>query len=114
MQSRACWSGSRLFPKGRWRFTMASENSSSARILLVDDAPENLTVLAGALEPEGYEVLTTSSGPAALTIAERALPDLILLDVMMPEVDGLETCREIKRREKLAEIPVVFITARGD
>ncbi len=96
---------------------MASATTATARaarILLVDDAPENLTVLTEALEPEGYEVLATSHGATALRIAERALPDVILLDLVMPEMDGLEVCRELKRRASLADVPVLFMTGRGD
>ena len=63
------------------------------KILLVDDQPANLTVLSAALEPEGYQILAAPNGLAALKVAARALPALILLDVMMPNLDGLETCR---------------------
>src|SRR5262245_29608835 len=84
------------------------------RILLVDDVSENLAVLSAALEPEGYEILAASEGTSALNIAEKASPDLILLDVMMLGLGGWETCRELKRRKRLQEIPVIFITARGE
>ncbi|MDB6052550.1 MAG: Fis family transcriptional regulator [Verrucomicrobiales bacterium] len=91
-----------------------TKSHQGERILLVDDVPENLAVLSAALEPEGYEILTASDGFTALKVAEKALPSLILLDVMMPGMDGLEACRELKRRPKLQEVPVIFITARGD
>src|SRR3954469_2355792 len=71
------------------------------RILLVDDVPENLAVLTAALEPEGYEILTASDGLTALKVAEKAMPSLILLDVMMPGMDGLAVCRELQRRAHL-------------
>jgi DNA-binding NtrC family response regulator len=85
-----------------------------ARILIVDDTPANLALLADALEPEGYEILAAADGASALNIARRAGPDVILLDVMMPGLGGLEVCRELKRDAALSETPVVFITARTD
>ncbi len=84
------------------------------KILLVDDVPENLSVLAAALEPEGYEILAASSGPAALKVAARARPGLVLLDVLMPGMDGLETCRRLKEDETTRDIPVIFITGRTE
>ena len=84
------------------------------KILLVDDVPANLSVLTAALEPQGYEILAASSGQAALKVASRAQPNLILLDIMMPEMDGLETCRQLKREVATREVPVIFITARGE
>jgi DNA-binding NtrC family response regulator len=84
------------------------------RILLVDDVPANLSVLAAALEPEGYEILVADSGPSAIAVAGRALPDLILLDIVMPGPDGLETCRRLQQDPAMRETPVIFLTARGD
>ncbi len=84
------------------------------KILLVDDLSANLAVLTAALEPEGYEILAASNGLAALTIAAKARPSLILLDVMLPEMDGLEICRRLKQTEVTREIPVIFITARNE
>ena len=84
------------------------------KILLVDDIPANLTVLSDALEPEGYRILAAPSGPVALKIAHRALPDLIVLDVLMPEMDGFETCRRLKEDEATRDIPVIFVTAKGE
>ena len=83
-------------------------------ILLVDDVAANLSVLSAALEPEGYEILAAQDGTMALRLAARAQPDLILLDVMMPQIDGLETCRRLKRDETTRHIPVIFITARNE
>jgi DNA-binding NtrC family response regulator len=82
------------------------------QILIVDDAPANLDVLTRLLEPRGYRVLAASSGSAACRIAERAQPDLILLDILMPEMDGYETCRQLKSRDPTSQIPVLFISAR--
>ena len=84
------------------------------KILLVDDVPANLAVLTAALEPEGYEIFAAHNGAAALKVAAKARPDLILLDIMMPELDGFETCRRLKQNEATRDIPVIFITARNE
>jgi DNA-binding NtrC family response regulator len=86
----------------------------SEKILVVDDDPASLSVLTAALEPEGYEILAASDGAAALRVAARARPSLVLLDIMMPDMDGFETCRRLKAQEGGRDTPVVFITARGD
>ena len=88
--------------------------ASREKILIVDDVAANLAVLTAALEPEGYEVLAVPGGLATLTVAAKAQPDLILLDVMMPELDGLELCRRLKADEATRTIPVLFITARNE
>lgn len=84
------------------------------RVLLVDDQASNLTVLTAALEPSGYEILAAPSGMVALKVAAKAQPDLILLDILMPTLDGLETCRRLKADEATRDIPVIFITARNE
>ena len=84
------------------------------KILLVDDVPANLSVLTAALEPEGYEIMAVPSGVLALKVAARAKPDLILLDIVMPEMDGLETCQKLKQNEMTKDIPIIFITAHGE
>lgn len=94
--------------------TCGAETSPPERLLLVDDVPDNLAVLSGALEPAGYEIFTASSGQSALAIAAKARPDLILLDMMMPGMDGPSTCRALKQESVLREIPVLFVSARGD
>ena len=85
-----------------------------ARILLVDDQPANLELLCELLEAEGYEISLAPRGEIALEIVGEAdaLPDLVLLDVMMPEMDGYEVCRRLKADSRTREIPVIFITAR--
>src|SRR5580765_5131401 len=88
----------------------APETQPLEKILLVDDVPANLTVLTAALEPQRYEILAASSGQAALKVAARAQPSLILLDIMMPEMNGLETCRQLKQGVATRDIPVIFIT----
>jgi len=85
-----------------------------AKILLVDDTQANLDILCQVLEPEGYSISMAPNGEVALRIVERVMPDLILLDVMMPGIDGFEVCRRLKADEKTQEIPVIFITAEAD
>ncbi|MDB5323171.1 MAG: Fis family transcriptional regulator [Phycisphaerales bacterium] len=83
-------------------------------VLLVDDNPANLDLLTRVLEPQGYRILVAQSGEAAIALARRATPDLILLDIMLPGVDGYETCRRLKGAPETAGAPVVFISARND
>lgn len=85
---------------------------TGSKVLLVDDTPANMDVLRGILEGEGYRIFAAPSGEVALKIAPRTLPDIILLDVMMPGIDGLETCRRLKKDPKTKEIPVVFVSAK--
>jgi sigma-B regulation protein RsbU (phosphoserine phosphatase) len=88
-----------------------SDDSSKPTILAVDDTPENLDVVKGILVPE-YVVKVAINGPTALKIAESQPPDLILLDIMMPEMDGYEVCRRLKENPATREIPVIFLTAK--
>lgn len=90
------------------------DDAIQPQVLIVDDVPANLSVLRDALEPEGYNILGASHGKAALRIAAGALPDLILLDVLMPGMDGHEVCRQLRRNEATRHIPVIFITVRDD
>ncbi|HEX5684177.1 MAG TPA: EAL domain-containing protein [Ideonella sp.] len=83
-------------------------------VLIVDDTPENIDVLSAVLEGMGCELMVATNGPRALELAARRAPDLILLDVMMPGMDGFEVCRRLKADMALAEIPVIFVTARTD
>jgi len=80
-------------------------------ILIVDDTPENLRVLGDMLDQQGYEVRISTSGPQALDNVTAAPPDLILLDILMPGMDGYEVCRRLKADERLRSIPVIFISA---
>jgi adenylate cyclase len=86
----------------------------SSRILVVDDTPANLQALAATLKEKGYLTSVATSGKQALEACARMRPDLILLDVMMPEMDGFETCRRLKASEATREIPVIFLTARTE
>ncbi|HAZ46547.1 MAG TPA: hybrid sensor histidine kinase/response regulator [Cyanobacteria bacterium UBA11369] len=83
----------------------------TTKILLVDDNPTNLKVLSGAMAESGWTILVATDGERALKQAEYALPDLILLDVMMPGINGFETCARLKSNPTTQEIPVIFITA---
>jgi diguanylate cyclase (GGDEF)-like protein/PAS domain S-box-containing protein len=83
-------------------------------ILIVDDAPDNLGVLRSMMLRQGYQTFVATSGDRALDIAQRVKPDLILLDVVMPGIDGLETCRRLKAHPATTRIPVIFMSARGD
>ena len=85
-----------------------------ATILLVDDNAANLQVLRESLAGLGGRILVAKSGAAALSIVERALPDMILLDIMMPEMDGFEVCRRLKGDGRFASIPVLFLSALSD
>ncbi|MGB3405339.1 MAG: response regulator [Microcoleaceae cyanobacterium] len=94
-----------------------SENTlktHSGTILIVDDTPQNLQVLFSYLETEGYKVLLAEDGESALQIARSQAPDLILLDILMPEIDGFETCRRLKAKPATREIPVIFLTALSE
>lgn len=86
----------------------------TARILVVDDVPANVRLLSAKLAAEFYEVAAAASGPEALARATEWNPDVILLDVMMPGMDGYEVCRALKRNPATAHIPVVMVTALND
>ena len=86
----------------------------SARILVVDDVDVNVKVLEAKLSSEYYQVLSANDGMAALQVAHQEHPDLILLDVMMPRMDGFETCRRLKADPRTADIPVVMVTALSE
>lgn len=91
---------------------MNHRDLEDAKVLLVDDQPANLDVLCDVLEAEGYGILFAPSGRIAIRSAIRSLPDLILMDVTMPEMDGFEACRLLKEDPRTAHIPVIFVTAR--
>jgi DNA-binding response OmpR family regulator/DNA-binding CsgD family transcriptional regulator len=93
---------------------MSLPNTNSGIILVVDDSPETLGLLNEALENAGYAVLIALEGKQALTIAEHITPDMVLLDAMMPKMDGFETCRRLKANKNLEKIPVIFMTGLSD
>jgi two-component system alkaline phosphatase synthesis response regulator PhoP len=84
------------------------------RILLVDDEPDVLDFLSYNLKKEGYEVFTASDGKSAIQIAKKVLPNLIILDVMMPEMDGIEACKELRSSPETKNALIVFLTARTE
>ena len=84
------------------------------RILVVDDVPDNIRVLSRMLTDDGYDISVASNGRQALKLAVTCSPDLILLDVMMPDMDGYEVCKLLKAEPRLCSIPVIFITALTD
>jgi two-component system alkaline phosphatase synthesis response regulator PhoP len=84
------------------------------KILLVDDEPDILEFVGYNLRKEGFQVFTSSNGIEALKVAEEVSPHLIILDVMMPEMDGIETCEELRKHTKLKDVIIAFLTARGE
>ena len=85
-----------------------------ARILVVDDNPANVDILRARLLAQGYEIITASDGEEALNVVRDQLPDLILLDIMMPKLDGVEVCRRLRADPTLPFIPIVLVTAKSD
>lgn len=83
-------------------------------VLVIDDGPKNIKLMEGILVPAGYAVISADNGAMALEMAQSALPDLILLDVMMPGMDGFAVCKKLKDNEKTRNLPVIFVTARND
>ena len=86
----------------------------TGRILVVDDTPANLQALAATLKEKGYQISVATNGKQALEAVTRIRPDLILLDVMMPEMDGFEACRRLKSTDATSDIPIIFLTARTE
>lgn len=85
----------------------------SKTVLLVDDEPHVLEVLRVTLEDLGFRLLEAADGPSALQVVKEESPDLVVLDVMLPNLSGLEVCRELKNSENTAYIPVIMLTARS-
>ena len=88
--------------------------SNLHKILLVDDEPDILEFLSYNLKKEGYNVFTANNGKEAVAIAKKENPHLIILDVMMPDMDGIETCREIRELPGLKDVMIAFLTARNE
>ena len=91
---------------------MNSANKGAEKILVVDDEKYILRIVKFNLRRYGYEVLTAQNGEEALKVTFDKRPDLILLDIMMPVMDGIEVCKQLKEREDTSQIPIVFLTAR--
>lgn len=82
-------------------------------VLIVDDIPQNIQVLISILRKEDIDIIFASSGQQALTLLQTTLPDLILLDIMMPDIDGFDVCTQLKQNESTKDIPVIFLTAKS-
>src|SRR4028118_2318018 len=93
---------------------MSLESTKKGVILIVDDNPDNLELLFFFLSDSDFTVLLATSGESALKKVEEANPDLVLLDVMMPGIDGFETCRRLKANQSSKDIPVIFMTALSE
>ena len=88
-------------------------SESRPRILVVDDEPDLLTVLKIGLETEGYDVLTATDGEQGLALARQFMPDLLMLDLMLPGLDGYKVCRALKFDERYKKIPIFILSARS-
>jgi two-component system alkaline phosphatase synthesis response regulator PhoP len=89
-------------------------SNTNPKILLVDDEQDILDFLSYNLKKEGYQVLTATNGSDAISIAKKEAPSLIILDVMMPGIDGMETCRELREIDSLKDVIIAFLTARNE
>ncbi len=89
-------------------------SNNNYKILLVDDEPDILEFLSYNLKKEGYNVFTANNGKEAVSVAKKENPHLIILDVMMPDMDGIETCREIREISGLKDVMIAFLTARSE
>lgn len=88
-------------------------SEAKPRILIVDDEPDLLTVLKIGLETEGYEVVSASDGEQGLALARQVMPDLMVLDLMLPRMDGYKVCRTLKFDERYRRIPIFILSARS-
>ena len=89
-------------------------NNNDIKILLVDDEPDILEIVGYNLRNEGYQIFTASNGLEAIKLAKKHIPHLILLDIMMPEMDGIEACEKIRKINSLENVIISFLTARGE
>ena len=88
--------------------------SKSSLVLLVDDAPQNIQVLGNILKNQGYSFALTSSGSETFKLLSKKKPDIILLDIMLPDEDGFSICGKIKQDPLLSDIPIIFLSAKHD
>ena len=89
-------------------------NNSAIKILLVDDEPDILEIVSYNLKNEGYTIFTAKNGVEAVEIAKKTIPHLIILDIMMPEMDGIEACEKIRATKGLEQVLITFFTARNE
>ena len=92
---------------------MKGKNKSGITILAVDDEPVNLKLIETALAPRGYKIITAKNGEEAVNIARTQKPDLILMDILMPKMDGYTASSEIRKDPKTRDIPIIMITSAG-
>ncbi len=92
---------------------MKGKNKCEITILAVDDEPVNLKLIETALAPKGYKIITAKSGEEAVNIARTQKPDLILMDILMPKMDGYSASSEIRKDPKTGDIPIIMITSVG-
>ena len=85
-----------------------------AKVLVVDDEPDALELIDYNLKGAGYQVFTAANGTRAMELAQRHLPDLIILDLMLPEIDGIEVCKILRRNTETQDIPIIMLTAKAD
>lgn len=90
------------------------KSKKSDTVLVVDDTPKNIQVLGTILREEGFNINVATNGKEAIETANKVNPDIILLDIMMPEMDGFEACKLLKQNEKTAHIPIIFLTAKTE
>jgi CheY-like chemotaxis protein len=93
---------------------MTDRTEGKKKVLVVDDYAENVELLEELLSSSGYEVSTAYDGEEALRIARSVLPDLILLDIMMPKMDGYQVCEELRNSANTKDIPIIFVTAKTE
>src|SRR5258708_13705557 len=84
------------------------------KVLVIDDEPVLVETIAYNLEQAGYQVVTAADGVSGLTALSREMPDLIILDLMLPEMNGLDFCRRVRREKNTPTIPIIMLTARGE
>ena len=95
------------------RAVVAADSESRYLILVVDDSADNVAMMSLALQQQGYRVVTATNGEEAISVATCTLPNLILMDISMPQLDGLGATRRIREKEELRSVPVIAVTAHG-
>lgn len=97
-----------------WEAQTVGMGETAAKVLIVDDTPENLEIAGRILEKDNYDIYIADSGMTAIELLDNVQVDLVLLDIMMPEIDGYETCERIKARSDSHDTPVIFLSAKAD
>ncbi|MEW8692019.1 MAG: response regulator [Candidatus Thiodiazotropha endolucinida] len=105
-----------IFRKGREQSVESDvpvSNQSKARVLVVDDSPTEIHIFKKILEKQGYQILVAKDGQEGVDVAKQELPDIILMDVVMPVLNGFQATRQLKNDESTANIPVIMVTTKG-